>query len=153
MIVQLVLKTCTLRARLVLQSCDSPAGAQKTCTSRTSKVAIFQPELENCTSRAILALQSCDFPARILHTSRARLVLQSCDSPARARATKLRFSSKSWKPVLCALDLCYRVSITAGAGNLMSRTDLCYKVAICQLENPVLRVLDLCYKVVIFSQS
>ena len=97
-IVQLELTTCTLRTRLVLQSCDFQAGAQNlyfahyTCTS---KLRSSTPELETCTSRTILALQSCDFPASAgnLRTSRARLVLQSCDSPARAGTTKLRFSS------------------------------------------------------------
>ena len=98
-IVKLELKTCTLRARLVLQSCDFRAGAQNlyfayyTCTSK----------LRSSSRSWKLVLH--------LHTSRTRLVLQSCDSPARAGTTKLRFSSQSWKPALCVLDLYYKVVI------------------------------------------
>ena len=52
--VQLELKTCILRTRLALQSCDFQAGAQNLYLR--FKVAIFQPELETCTSRTTLAL-------------------------------------------------------------------------------------------------
>ena len=120
-IVQLLLKTCTLRTRLVLQSCDFRAGAQNlyfacyTCTSKLRsssqswkpvlrvrdlyyKVEIFQLELETCTSCARLLLQGCDF--------------------------------QSWKSVLRALGFYY-------------------KVVIAGLRVPVLRVLDLYYKVAI----
>ena len=99
-IVQLELKTCTLRARLVLQSCDSPAGPQNlyfahyTCTSKLRsfseswklvlhvlylhyKVVTFQLVLETCTLRVL----DLYFKVAILQLE---LVLQSCDSPARA---------------------------------------------------------------------
>ena len=93
--------------RLVVQSCDSRAGA-----AEVTFVAIFELELRRCTSRA-LALQSCDFRAgaaevsvlRVLHlyykvgvcelelrrcSSRTRLVLQSCH--VRAGAAELYFA-------------------------------------------------------------
>ena len=69
-IVQLELKTCTLRTRLVLQSCD------------------FRAELKTCTSRTILALQSCELRQSwklVLHVLYLRykavtfqLVLETC---------------------------------------------------------------------------
>ena len=94
-IVQLELKTCTLRTGLVLQKLRFSSWSSKPVLRVLylhCKVAIFQPELETCTSRTIRALQSCDFPAS-------------------AGTTKLRFYSWSWKPVLCAVDLYYKVAI------------------------------------------
>ena len=93
-IVQLELETCTLRTRLVLHSCDFQAGAQ-------TLYFAFQPELETCTSRTILELQSCDFPASAGNLCFARWT----------GTAKLRFSSWSWKPVLRALDVRYKVAI------------------------------------------
>ena len=75
-ILELELRKCTLRTRLVLQS--------------------FELEMRKCTSRTRLVLHPCDFRAG------TRLVLQSCDFRAGAAevyfaywtcTTKLRFSA------------------------------------------------------------
>ena len=62
------------------------------------KNAIFELELETCISWTRFALQSCDFPETC--TSRATLVPESFDIP-----------TTTWNPVLCALDLHYKVAI------------------------------------------
>ena len=51
---ELELWKCTSRTRVVLQSCDFPAGAAEVY------FAIFELELRKCTSRTRLARQSCD---------------------------------------------------------------------------------------------
>ena len=162
MIVQLLLKTCTLRTRLVLQSCDFRAGAQNlyfaysTCTSKLRsssqswklalhvlylhyKVVTFQPVLETCTLRAL----DLYFKVAILQLE---LVLQSCDFPARAGnlyfAYRVAIYSWSWKPVLRALDLRCKVAIfqlelepcTSRATLVQQSRNWSWK--------PVLRVLD-----------
>ena len=96
-IVQLELKTCTLRTRLVLQNCDFQAVAQNlyfayyTCTSKLRSSS----QSWKLVVHVLYLHYKCDFPASAgnLHTLRTRLVLQSCDSPARAGTTELRFSS------------------------------------------------------------
>ena len=97
-IVQLELKTCTLRTRLVLQSCDFRAGAQNlhfahyTCTSKLGSSSqswklilrvldlhyvTFQLVLETCTLHAL----DLYFKVAVLQLE---LIPQSCDFPARA---------------------------------------------------------------------
>ena len=111
------LETCASRARLVLQSCNFPAGAG--------------------TSRTRLALHSCDCPARAD-------ALQSCDFRAAAQSlyfayytctSKLRSSSQSWKLVLHVLYINYSCDFPASAGNLYtSRTRLVLQSCNLQLE-------------------
>ena len=75
-------KTCTLRTRLVLQSCDSPAGAKNlhfayyTCTSKLRSSS----QSWKLVLHVLYLLAGCDLPASA--GDRARLVLHSCNSPA-----------------------------------------------------------------------
>ena len=85
-IFELEMRKCTLRTRLVLQSCDFRAGdaevylAYYTCTTKLRfsswrcgsvlrvldlyyKVSIFELEMRKCTLRTRLVLQSFDFRA------------------------------------------------------------------------------------------
>ena len=138
----LELDTCASRARLVLQSCDFPAGAgtsTKLRFSSWSSKPVFA--YYTCTSQLRSSSQSwklvrhvlylhykvVTFRAGNLHTSRARLVLQSCDSPA---SYSWYYEVAIFQLELHACTLRTRLvlqsrNLPAGAGNLYFTYSTC----------------------------
>ena len=126
--------TCASCARLVLQSCDFPAGAGKTVLRALD--SIVQLELKTCTLRTRVVLQSCIFRAG---AQNLYFAYYTCTS-------KLPSSSQSWKLLLHVLYLYYKVVIfQLVLETCTSRTR--FALQSCD------RAQHLCYKVAIFEHT
>ena len=124
------MRKCTLRTRLVLQSCDFRAGAAEvyfaywTCTTKLRfsswscgsvllvldlyyKVAILELEMRKCTSRIRLALQSCDFRAG---SAKVRKHCKTIRSPPKTiTCKKVLGPSKVFRPLLIYIRRIYSI--------------------------------------------